>query len=280
MNTYLLNNGNEVPCIGFGTYKSTTGEQEDVLKKAVEAGYRYFDTASFYQNEEELGRVLKESGIPREEFYLTTKVWKTELGYEETKEACRGSMERLETDYLDGYLIHWPKQNPGDTAWKERVWDTWRAMEELAEEKKVRTIGVSNFLVHHLETLLEKARIRPAIDQIEFHPGYMQRETVEFCRKNGILVQAWSPIGRARVLKEPLLLRMAEKYGKSPAQICLRFALEWGVMPLPKSSSPGRMKENMDVFDFSLEDGDKQQLTDMPRTGWSGEHPDRERVYF
>lgn len=280
MKVYRLNNGMKIPAVGFGTYKSTAGEQKGVLERAVKEGYRYFDTASFYGNEEELGRALRESGIPRGEFFLTTKVWKTELGYEETKEACRASMDRLRTDYLDGYLIHWPKQSPEDTAWKERVWDTWRAMEELLEEGKLRFIGISNFLAHHLEVLSEKARVCPAVDQIEFHPGYMQRETVDFCRERGILVQAWSPIGRARVLKEPLITALAEKYGRSGAQICLRFALQTGVMPLPKSSGTERMRENMDVFDFEISREDMETLASMPVTGWSGEHPDRERVYF
>lgn len=278
--SYRLNSGTEIPCIGFGTYKATAGEQKDVLAKAIEAGYRYFDTASFYKNEEDLGEALAKSGIPRKQFFLASKVWKTELGYEETRRACRESLERLGTDYLDLYLIHWPKQSPEDMEWKERIADTWRAMEELQKEGILRDIGVSNFLVHHLEELLKTAKMCPAVDQIEFHPGYLQEDTVRFCHERGILVQAWSPIGRKRVFEEPLLIEIAEHHGKSLAQICLKFALQSGVMPLPKSSAMSRMKENLDLSGFELTSEEMEAIRSMPQVGWSGEHPDRERVYF
>lgn len=278
MEMRTLNNGYQIPALGFGTYKSTTGDSQDVLKTAIEAGYRYFDTASFYGNEEELGDALRESRIPREEFILTSKVWKTEMGYENTKAAFEESLKRLQTHYLDMYLIHWPKADLDDERWPQKIADTWRAMEELYEKKKIRAIGVSNFLPHHLDVVLEYGKVSPAVDQLEIHPGYIQREAVEYCKKKGILVQAWSPLGRMRVMQNELLIKMAEKYGVSVAQLCLRFDIQYGTVPLPKASVMERMKQNMDVFDFEIVPEDMEAIIHMPQTGWSGEHPDRERV--
>ncbi len=278
METYRLNNGMTVPKIGFGTYKSTAGEVSGVLETAIAAGYRYFDTASFYENEKELGRALAGSGLGRGEYMVASKVWKTEMGYEETKAACARSLARLGLEYLDLYLIHWPKVNPEDTEWVKRVQDTWRAMEELYAEGKVRAIGLSNFLPHHIQAVLETARIRPAVDQLELHPGYFQKEAVDFCRQQKIQVQAWSPMGRRRVLEDALLQELAEKYGKSTAQICLRAELQLDIMPLPKASAMERMQQNLELFDFAIAAEDMERILAMPQTGWSGEHPDRARV--
>lgn len=272
-----LNNGLRIPGIGFGTYKST-GEITGVLDMAIEAGYRYFDTASFYENEGELGRALAGSQLPREAFQVASKVWKTQMGCAGTRAAFEQSLALLQTDYLDLYLIHWPKQSPEDTFWEQRMLDTWKTMEELYEAGKIRAIGVSNFLPHHLEALLEKASVRPAVNQLEFHPGYLQGEALEFCKKEQITVQAWSPIGRGRVLRDPLLQGMAAGYGVSVAQLCLRFDIQMGVMPLPKASSIERMRENLDLTSFVIRQEDMEQIRRMPITGWSGEHPDRERV--
>ena len=275
---YTLNNGVKIPCLAYGTYKAAEGNSAQTLSMAIDAGYRYFDTASYYGTEEYLGQAIEKSGIPREEFFIASKLWKTEMGYENTRKAFARTLERLGTDYLDLYLIHWPLPETGYADWKTLDVETWRAMEELYEEKKIRAIGLSNFLPHHIENILAHARVMPAADQIEFHPGYSQEATVRYCQERKILVQAWSPIGRQRVLKDPLLTELAEKYHVSAAQICLRYALQRGIVPLPKSASLERMKENMDIFSFALSEEDMYRIETMPQCGWSGEHPDRARV--
>lgn len=186
-------------------------------------------------------------------------------------------MRRLKTDYLDLCLIHWPAEERHSDAWRQLDRDTWRAMERLYDEGVLRAIGVSNFLPHHLLNLFASANIRPMVNEIEFHPGYTQPYVTEFCRKNGIVLEGWSPIGRGRLLRLPLLREMGARYGKSPAQLCIRFALQSGVLPLPKSSSRARMLENLDVFDFTLSEEDFSRLATLPQVGWSGKHPDFER---
>lgn len=276
--TFTLNNGVKVPCVAFGTYKAAEGDNVEILRRAVACGYRYFDTASFYGTETFLGQAVKESGIPREEFFITSKMWKDEMGYEATKEAFAKSLERLGMDYLDLYLIHWPQPSPDCEDWKTVDAETWRALEELYEEGKVRAIGLSNFLPHHIENLMKNCRVRPMVDQIEFHPGHTQETVLSYCRKHDILVQAWSPVGRGRVLADALITELAAKYGVSPAQVCLRYALQRGVVPLPKSSSEERMRQNRDLFSFEISGEDMYRIGAMPPVGWSGEHPERERV--
>lgn len=278
--TYTLNNGVQIPAVGFGTYKAADGKSADVIKAAIGSGYRYFDTASFYGTETYLAEAIRQSGLPRKDFFIASKLWKTEMGYENARDAFRRTLENLETDYLDLYLIHWPLPEPGYENWKELDRETWRVLEELYAEGKIRAIGLSNFLPHHIENILAGCTVRPAVDQIEYHPGYSQEAAVQYCKENGILVQAWSPIGRSRVLKDPLVCELAAKYRVSPAQICLKFAVQRGIVPLPKSSSPERMKQNMDLFSFEMEQEDIWRLATMPQSGWSGEHPDQERVYF
>lgn len=278
--TYTLNNGVQIPAVGFGTYKAADGKSADVIKAAIGSGYRYFDTASFYGTETYLAEAIRQSGLLRKDFFIASKLWKTEMGYENARDAFRRTLENLETDYLDLYLIHWPLPEPGYENWKELDRETWRALEELYAEGKIRAIGLSNFLPHHIENILAGCTVRPAVDQIEYHPGYSQEAAVQYCKENGILVQAWSPIGRSRVLKDPLVCELAAKYRVSPAQICLKFAVQRGIVPLPKSSSPERMKQNMDLFSFEMEQEDIWRLATMPQSGWSGEHPDQERVYF
>lgn len=277
---YTLNNGVKIPCVAFGTFKAAQENNKKVIGTAIETGYRYFDTASYYGTETYLGEAIRDSGISREEFFLTSKMWKDEMGYENTKRAFELSLENLGTDYLDLYLIHWPLPSPDFQEWKQLDLETWRALEELYEEGRVRAIGLSNFLPHHIENILEHCKVRPMVNQIEFHPGYSQEAAVRYCQEQGIQVQAWSPLGRMRISEEPLILELAEKYQVSASQICLRYAIERDVIPLPKSSSPERMRQNQDLFNFKITKEDMYRLETLPQIGWSGEHPDRERVYF
>ena len=263
--------------IGFGTYHATDELGQSVLEEALRCGYRSFDTAVLYRNEEMLGAAIEASGVPRERLFLASKVPQNDLGYDRLLYHAEQSMRRMKTDYLDLYLIHWPAEERHSDAWRQLDRDTWRAMERLYDEGVLRAIGVSNFLPHHLLNLFASANIRPMVNEIEFHPGYTQPYVTEFCRKNGIVLEGWSPIGRGRLLRLPLLQEMGARYGKSPAQLCIRFALQSGVLPLPKSSSRARMLENLDVFDFTLSEEDSSRLATLPQVGWSGKHPDFER---
>lgn len=272
--TFTLYNGVAIPCIGYGTYKVRDASAADIVRTALECGYRHLDTARIYGNEKEVGEGIRLSTVPRDEIFLTSKVWKTHLSYDDALRSVEESLKDLQTDYLDLCLLHWPMPEGDHVDWRQRDLAAWQALERLYEEKVLRSIGVSNFLPHHLMSLLAKADVKPMVDQLEFHPGYCQPYALSFCQKEGIQIEAWSPLGRTRVLEEPLLLELAEKYGKSPAQICLRFALDNGVLPLPKSSSPERMKVNLDVFDFRLSPEDISRIFTMAQSGWSGQHPD------
>ena len=271
---YTLSNGVRIPCVGYGTYKAADGNGSAVIRMALEAGYRYFDTASFYQTETYVAQALRDSGVSRSEVFLASKMWKDEMGYAQTKAAFQRTLERLETDYLDLYLIHWPRPDAGYGDWKQLDMDTWRAMEELYEAGKIRAIGLSNFLPQHVENLLQNGKIAPMVNQIEFHPGHTQEATVRYCQAHGIQVQAWSPMGRTRVLKDPLVQELAQNHGVSAAQICLRYAVQRQIIPLPKASSMERMKQNQDLFSFELTQEEMFRLDTMPPTGWSGQHPD------
>ncbi len=279
-NYFTLKGGIRMPAIGYGTFKSTDGGDERLIHMALDAGYRLLDTAAFYGNEEFVGKAVKESGLGREEIFITTKVWKTELGYERTKASVEQSLKRLQTDYVDLCLIHWPKPEPDTENWKELDRGSWKALEEFLRQGKARAIGVSNFLPYHLDALMEEAEILPAVDQLELHVGYTQEAAVAYCREHGIQVQAWSPLGRRRVLEEPAVVRIAAKYGISPAQLLLKYLLAQDIAVIPKSSSMERMKENLDLPDFEISREDFYFLRCLPQTGWGGEHPDLPRVYF
>lgn len=269
-NGFVLENGVELPFLGYGTYKVT---EEKIILDALEAGYRHLDTARRYENEKMIGNAIKNCGLRRRELFLTSKVWKTDLGYDNTLRSFEASLNDLGVQYLDMFLIHWPQSAP-DADWKPVLTETWKAMERLYDEGAVSAIGVSNHLPHHLLHILKGCNTRPMVNQLEFHPGYAQPATTNFCLNQGIQVEGWSPLGRTRLLEAPLILELAQKYGKTPAQICLRFCLQSNVLPLPKSSSPERMKQNLDLFDFDLSMEDVYRLTTMPETGWSGQHPE------
>ena len=275
---FILSNGVKMPCIGYGTYKCTDGNDEKIVCMALEAGYRLLDTAAAYENEEYVGKAIRESGIKREEIFLTSKVWKTNLGYEKTKKSFEESLKRLQTEYLDLFLLHWPKPVPDAEDWKALDRESWKALEEFYHQGKVRAIGVSNFLPHHLEALMETADVRPMVDQLELHVGYLQEAAVQYCKSWGIQVQAWSPLGRRRVLEEPVVVRMAEKYHVSPPQFLLVFLLQQNLGVIPKASSMERMRQNLKLPKIEISTGDLQLLRCLPQLGWSGEHPDLERV--
>ncbi len=272
--TYVLSNGLQMPCLGFGTYNPGGEDNCKIIRTAMEAGYRYFDTASLYETERALGQAVKESGIKRSEFFLASKLWMDEMGYHETKQALERTLNRLQTDYLDLYLIHWPKSSEDDVNWKERIAETWHAMEELYEAGKVKGLGLSNFLPHHMDVVFENAKVMPVANQLELHPGYMQETAVSYCQSKNVLAQAWSPLGRSSLLNHPVLCGMAEKYGKSTAQLCLRFLVQKNIVPLVKASRIERMKQNADIFDFEISREDMSILACMPQTAWSGQHPD------
>jgi len=269
-----LNDGNIIPPIGFGTYKATEQEGIESVKQALENGYRLLDGAARYENEEAVGKGIKESGVSREDVFITTKVWREHLGYEETKKAFYTSLKQLGLDYIDLYLIHWPAnyKNFGDN-WKKVNADTWRALEDLQEEGKIKSIGVSNFLVEHLEALLETAKVIPAINQIEFHPGYWQQEVKEYCDNKNIIIEAWSPLARGRVFNNELLQKIAEKHKKSIPQICLKWCLQHHVIPIPKSTTVDRIIDNIDIFDFELTEKEMLEINEIPQIGFSGELP-------
>lgn len=273
---YTLNNGMQIPCMGFGTYKAAEGNDSTVIKTAIEAGYRYFDTASLYYTEEALGQAIKESGIPREEFFIVSKLWPDQMGYENAKVALQESLDKLQMDYLDIYLIHWPRGSEDYSVWKELNTQTWKSMEDMQREGKIKALGLSNYLPHHMKHIFEISEIKPVVNQLELHPGYMQYATVKYCEDHNIRVQAWSPLGRFRMADHPLLIDLAEKYNVTFAQLCLRFLIQLNIIPLPKASSMERMKQNMDVFGFEIDEEDMYRILTMPECGWSGEYPDPE----
>lgn len=271
---YTLNNGLKIPAIGYGSFLATNENGYQTILDAIKCGYRYIDTAYFYKNEGDIGRAIEESGIKREELFICSKVWPTRMGYEETKRCFEDSCKSLGTDYIDLYLIHWPKKSQSDEHWVELIRETWRAMEDLYMEGKIKAIGLSNFLPHHIRALLESAKIMPAVNQLELHAGYMQCETVKFCKVHNILVEAWSPLGRGALLRNDNVEKLARKYQKTPAQILLKYLYQKQIVIIPKASDIERMKENKDIFDFYLSDDDVSILDCMPQTGFSGEHPD------
>lgn len=277
MKDILLSNGVSMPEIGFGTAKLTETDGVPILSDAIQTGYRHIDTASFYGNEVAVGKAVAQSGIPRRAFFVTTKAWRTELGYDNVLRAFEQSCQRLGMDQVDLYLLHWPKPSDDYEDWRRLDRESWKAAERIYEQGGARAIGVSNFLVHHLENLLVQANVCPMVNQIEFHPGYTQWDTVLFSQARHIQMQAWSPLGRQRMAQDPLLRELAEKYGVSTSQICIKFALQCGVTPLPKSSNPQRMAENL-AMDFTISEQDIRRIHAMPLAGWSGEHPDRDRV--
>ncbi|MBE6568795.1 MAG: aldo/keto reductase [Ruminococcaceae bacterium] len=273
--TYTLKNGVQIPCIGYGTWQTPDGATaRDSVKCALECGYRHIDTAAAYGNESSVGEGIRLSGVKREDIFVTTKHWIADRGYDKTILACEKSLKELGMDYVDLYLIHWPCVAKISENWAEINADTWRGFEKLYKDGKIRAIGVSNFLPSHLEALKKVCEIAPMVNQIEHHPGYYQKEVVDYCQANDMLVQAWSPLGCGAVLKDPTVNAIAEKYNKTAAHICIRYAMERNILPLPKSVTPSRIADNTKVFDFTLAPEDLATLDAMPKTGYSGYYPD------
>ncbi|SFA81284.1 MULTISPECIES: aldo/keto reductase [unclassified Bacillus (in: firmicutes)] len=265
--TTKLHNGVEMPWFGLGVFKVKEGsEVVDSVKAAIKNGYISIDTAAIYQNEEGVGQAIKDSGVPREELFITTKVWNADQGYETTLQAFETSMEKLGLEYLDLYLVHWPVAGKYN--------DTWKALEKLYKDGRVRAIGVSNFHIHHLEDLLSVAEIKPMVNQVEYHPHLTQTELHAFCKKEGIQLEAWSPLKQGELITEPVIVEIANKYGKSPAQVILRWDLQNGVVTIPKSTNEKRIIENASIFDFELSTEDMDKINSLNKNERVGPDPD------
>ncbi|MDF3306634.1 aldo/keto reductase [Rhodococcus sp. T2V] len=263
-----LSNGVVMPAIGFGVFQIPDDTMGATVRHALAAGYRAFDTAPMYGNERSLGRALTDSGVAREELFVTTKVSNEDQGYRSTLDAVESSVARLGLDYVDLCLIHWPAPARG------AYLDTWRALEQLHAAGRIRAIGVSNFQADHLDRLLDVAAVRPVVNQIEIHPLLPQQPMVELHRSLGIHTQAWAPLARGRLQENPVLTELARRHDVSLAQLVLRWHLQRDIVPLPKSSSPERMRANIDVFDFALDADEIAQITALDRNERTGPHPD------
>jgi len=247
--TITLNNGVEMPLLGLGVFQTKDGrEVENAVRWALAAGYRSIDTAAMYRNETGVGNAVRSSSLPREEIFVTTKVWNSDQGYDSTLRAFDLSLNKLGLDYIDLYLVHWPVQS--------KFKETWRALEMLYESNRVKAIGVSNFLRHHLDDLLQGANVVPAVNQIEHHPYLQQADLIAYCRKLGIVPEAWSPIMKGRVTEVPELIQIGEKYGKTAVQVTLRWMVQRNIVTIPKSANRERIQANSDIFDFTLTGSD------------------------
>lgn len=276
---YILSNGVAIPCVGFGTWQVENGETAfRAVLEALKAGYRHIDTAQGYGNEQSVGDAVRHSGLKREDVFITSKLANSAHGYENTKAAFAETLRRLDTPYVDMFLIHWPNPLAFRDQWKEANAGSWKAMEELYRQGKIRALGISNFRPHHIEALLETADVAPAVNQIRLCPGNTQPAVADFSRKHHMLLEAYSPLGVGRVFKVPEIVETAQKYGVSVAQLCIRWSLQRGYLPLPKSVTPERIAQNADVFRFTLDEKDMALLSGL--TGCAGEESDPDTTSF
>ncbi|MDR2103279.1 MAG: aldo/keto reductase [Treponema sp.] len=262
--SFVLNNGVKIPCVGFGTWQTPDGDLAvSSVLEAIAAGYRHIDTAAAYGNEESVGRAVKQSGVPRSELFITSKLQNPMHGYENTQAAFEATMQKLDLDYLDLYLIHWPNPIKFRDHWEEANAGTWKAFEEYYKAGRIRALGISNFRPRHIEALLKTASIVPQVNQIRLCPGDTQDEVTAYCRAHQILPEAYSPLGTGAIFDVPALQELAKKYNKTIAQICIRWSLQMGFLPLPKSVTPARIRENALVFDFELSAEDVKAVADL-----------------
>jgi diketogulonate reductase-like aldo/keto reductase len=263
--TYTLANGVEIPCVGYGTLEEAEGDAAfNAVTEALRAGYRHIDTAEGYGNEASVGRAIRESGIPRKEIFVTSKLHNDRHGYQAAKDAFEETMEKLGLEYLDLFLIHWPNPLKFRDNWEQSNAESWRAFEEFYGAGRIRALGISNFHEHHIAALLKTAVVMPTVNQIRLCPGCTQDAVVAASRRRRILLEGYSPLGRNVILGDPAITALAEKYHKTPAQICVRFCLDQGFLPLPKSANPQRIRENAGVFDFELSPQDIEALKKVP----------------
>lgn len=273
--TYRLSNGYEIPVVGFGTWQTPDGDVAvSSVKEALAAGYRHIDTAQGYKNEESVGQAIKESGIPREEIFLTTKLWNANHSYELVMSSFEESLKKLQTDYLDLFLIHWPNPVAFRDNWEQANADTWRVFEELYEAGKIKAIGVSNFLPHHLDTLAKTAKIMPMVNQVFLAPGELQPTVVEYAKKHDMILEAYSPLGTGKIFDVPEMKQIAEAHDKTIAQVALRWSLQHEFLPLPKSVTPSRIKENTELFDFELTEEEMKQIDQLDGVVGKAKDPD------
>ncbi|MFZ4852325.1 aldo/keto reductase [Enterococcus entomosocium] len=275
MNSYTLSNNVTIPELGFGTWQTPDGDVAVAsVKKALEVGYRHIDTAQGYKNEASVGQAIKESGIPREELFLTTKLWNANHSYDLVMSSFEESLEKLQTDYIDLFLIHWPNPVAFRDNWQTANAETWRAFEELYQAGKIKAIGVSNFLPHHFEELKKTATIFPMVNQIFLAPGELQEEVVTYCQEHDVLLEAYSPLGTGKIFDVPEMKALAEKHQKSIAQVALRWSLQHGFLPLPKSVTPSRIEEIIHVFDFELSEEDMNTIDQLDGVVGKATNPD------
>jgi len=274
--TYTLSNGVRIPCVGFGTWQVADGlEAVDAVTSALEAGYRHIDTAQGYYNEESVGKAVRQSGVNRADIFITSKLENGVRGYQETLDAFDKSLDRLGTDYMDLFLIHWPVPSKFRENWQQMNAQTWKAMEELYQNRRVRALGISNFRRHHIDELLKTAAVGPMVNQIRLCPGDTQDDTVNYSREKGMLLEAYSPLGVGDVLQVPEMKEIAEKYGRSVAQVAIRWSLQRGYLPLPKSVTPARIRENARVFDFELSPQDVERIAGLKGCAGFSHDPDK-----
>lgn len=262
-----FSDGNTIPQIGLGVWQATQEQARSAVSHALKSGYRHIDTASIYKNEEGVGEGIKDSGVARDQMFITTKIWNDAQGFEATKASLEASLARLQLDYVDMLLIHWPAPE------KNLYVDTWRALIEAQKEGKVRSIGVSNFNADHLQKLIDETGVAPVINQIELHPSFQQSELRKFHSENNIVTQAWSPLGQGEVLHNPIIVSIATKLGKTAAQVIIRWHIQLGNVAIPKSVTPERIESNLDVFNFELSKADMAEIANLDKGYRMGPNP-------
>ncbi len=269
---FKFHNGGQIPAIGFGTYLASEQACYDSVREALKVGYRLIDTAAFYRNERAVGAAVRDSGVPRKEIFVTTKVWITDQGYEKTKKAFENSLRILDLQYVDLYLIHWPIPTGHSADYKKLNAGSWKAMTEFIDEGILKFAGVSNFMPQHIDELMQTSDYLPVVNQIECHPGLNNTETIDYCKKKGIVVQAWRPLMKGTAGQTPLLTEIANNHGCTASQVCLAWLIARDICPVPKSVTPSRIKENADVFDIRLTEKELELIDNLPQQRL-GSHP-------